>query len=92
MIAFLLIPILLLITVFLFKKQLASLADRYLIAKIVRNILIVVLALLVSFFIFMGLGEMISGEFSGASHLVTAIPLFLIIYLLLRLGRQGGRQ
>ena len=92
MIVFLLIPILLLITAFLFKKQLASLVDHYLIARIVKYILIVVLALLVCFFIFMGLGEIFSGDFSGASHLLTTAPPFLIIYLLLRLGRLGGRQ
>lgn len=92
MIVFLLIPILLLTAASLFKKQLASLVDRYLIARIIRYILIVVLVLLVCFFIFMGLGEIISGDFSGASHLITAIPLFLLIYILFRLGRLGGGQ
>lgn len=73
--------ILLMLVTIIFKKQIDDLVNRYLIIKILKYISIILLGLFVIFSAIMGIGEMISGDFSGAMHLVTIIPLSIVIYL-----------
>lgn len=73
----------LLVAIFaLFKKQIYNLTSKNIYAKIVQYITIATLVILTIFFGYMGLGEMLGGDFSGISHIITALLLCVIIYLL----------
>lgn len=67
----------------LLKKQIYSLTSKNTYAKIVQYIAVAAFGILTIFFGYMGLGEMLGGDFSGISHIITALPLCVIIYLLI---------
>lgn len=84
MITIIIVLILLPIVIIIFKKQIDDLVDHYLIAKILKYISIILLGLFIILSAIMGIGEMFSGDFSGIVHLVTIIPLSIIVYLLIK--------
>jgi formate/nitrite transporter FocA (FNT family) len=56
--------------------------------QILKYILIAILAVIVIFLSYMGLGEILSGDNSGASHLVVAAVFCVGIYLIARTLRK----
>lgn len=66
-----------------YKKQIDNFTNRYLIAKIIKYVLFVVICAGIAFFAFFGIGEMASGDMSGAGHFIAIIPLAALALLLI---------
>ncbi len=59
-------------------------------AKWLMRIALVLMGLYVVFWLFFGIGEMISGDLSGAFHLVPAIMVVVLMFLAWRRPKEGG--
>lgn len=82
MIQILIATVILIVAAAIYKRQLDALVSRSVVAKAIKYILIILLAAFVVFLAYMGIGEMSSGDTSGAMHLVTIAPFGILIYLL----------
>ena len=63
---------------------------RQTVGQTLRSAGLVVIALVIAFLLFMGIGEMASGDFSGISHLIPALVLIGLAALSLKMLRGGG--
>ncbi len=92
MVQILIASVVVIVLLLVFKRPIDDLIDRNVLVKILQYALITASTILILFFGFMGLGEMLGGDLSGAMHFATTLPFFAIIFLLLFRPQQKTRR
>ncbi|MGD8373653.1 MAG: hypothetical protein PVI21_02230 [Candidatus Woesebacteria bacterium] len=82
MIEFLIGACIVAILLYVFKTKIKKTVNKYFIAKLIACATSLLCTAIVIFFAFFGFGEIFSGDFSGISHIIAAIPFCVIVYVL----------
>ena len=64
--------------------------DRHRVAHRLKYLALVPLGLMTAFLLLMGIGEMVGGDLSGVAHLIPAVPVVILMFLVSKQSAVGG--